>query len=459
MLNWIFLLLIVGATITGAFTDHMKEVGDASLNSAKTAVDLALGLVGQMALWLGFMRILQLAGLTRGLGRLLKPIMTRLFPDVPPDHPAMGAMIMNFAANMAGLTNAATPFGLKAMQELNKLNRHKGVATNAMALFLAINTAGVAVLPLGAIAVRATLGSKDAAGIILPSILATSLTTIIGIIAAKLMQGLPMFAPEKALPPEEAIAQAAAEGPETISGLANAEEAAAVRGSLSRGRLIAVLCVALVLIAALVLHLSGWRIDHLEWRGGPRPVLGAVAESGGALAMARSILSGWLLPLLMVTIVLTGFGYHVKVYEAFIAGAKEGFPIAVMIIPYLVAILAAVGMLRASGGLDALVGLLGPITSRVGVPAEVLPMAFMKPLSGSGALGIMMDTMKQYGPDSSIGYMVSVMNAGSETTFYVLAVYYGSVQIRAIRHTLAACLIADAVGLTGAVWISRFFFG
>ncbi len=458
MLNWIFLLLIAAAVVTGAFTDRMKDLTDGSFASAKTAVDLAFGLVGQMALWLGFMRILQEGGLMSAIGRALKPVMQRLFPDVPPEHPAIGAIIMNLAANMAGVGNAATPFGLKAMQELNKLNRHRGVATNAMALFLAINTAGVAVLPLGAIAVRATLGSKDAAGIILPSILATSITTVVGIIVAKLLQGLPMFAPERAVAGEP-LAKAEAEGPETISGLEEAEETAARGEPVSGRRMIVTGLVGATLAAALALHLSGQRVDHLDWSRWGRPVLAPLAETGSTFALARGVLSDWLLPLLMVAIVLFGFGHKVKVYEAFISGAKEGFQIAVTIIPYLVAILVAVGMFRASGGFDALVGLVGPVTERLGIPAAVLPMAFMKPLSGSGALGIMMDTMKQYGPDSLVGYTVSVMNAGSETTFYILAVYYGSVQVRAVRHTLAACLVADTVGLTGAVYLSRLFFG
>jgi spore maturation protein SpmA len=457
VLNWIFLLLIAAAVITGAFTDRMKDVTDASFASAKAAVDLAIGLVGQMALWLGFMRILQDAGLMRAIGRAMKPIMRRLFPDVPAEHPAMGAIIMNLAANMAGVGNAATPFGLKAMQELNKLNRHRGVATNAMALFLAINTAGVAMLPLGAIAVRATLGSKDPAGIIIPSMLATSITTVVGIIFAKLLQGLPIFAPERSVPAVP-LAQAEAEGPETIGGLEQAEETATKGLGVTRGRLIFAGGAALLLGAALVLHLLGWKIERMDWRA-LHPVLASIPSPGGTSAMLRAILSDWLLPVLMVAIVFFGFAHQVKVYESFISGAKEGFTIAVTIIPYLVAILAAVGMFRASGGLDALVGFFGPVTERIGIPAAVLPMAFMKPLSGNGALGIMMDTMKTYGPDSSIGYMVSVMNAGTETTFYVLAVYYGSVQIRAIRHTLAACLIADTVGLSGAVYLSRAFFG
>ena len=197
MLNWIFLFLIGGAVLTAAFTGRMADVTAASMASAKSAVDLAIGLAGQMALWLGFMGVLREAGLMRSLARGLEKVMVRLFPEVPRDHPAMGAMIMNLAANILGLGNAATPFGLKAMTELNKLNRHPGVATNAMSLFLAINTSGVAVLPLGAVAIRATVGSKDPAGIIVPTLLATMGSTVTAILVSKLLERRPGYAPEK----------------------------------------------------------------------------------------------------------------------------------------------------------------------------------------------------------------------------------------------------------------------
>lgn len=451
MLNWIFLILIAAGVLTGAYTDHMKEVTDASFASARTAVDLAIGLIGQMALWLGFMRILQEAGLMRTIARVLRPVMTWLFPEVPPDHPAIGAIVMNLAANAAGVGNAATPFGLMAMRELNKLNKHKGVATNAMATFLAINTAGVAVLPLTAIAVRASAGSKNPAGIILPSILATSITTVVGVIAAKLFQRMALFSAERALAGESyasAVEEPSAPTDDKRLDQANEEAAKGAPITAARGAITFVIVVAM--LGAVMLHLSGHRLG---------PGFSVLPIDGTRSSLAFGIVSDWILPIVMLTIVFFGFSHRVKIYEVFVTGAKEGFQIAITIIPYLVAMLAAISIFRASGALDALQKIISPVTSFIGIPVEVLPMALLKPLSGSGSLAIMADTMKTYGPDSLVGYMVSVMNGSTETTFYVLAVYFGSVQVRAVRHTLAACLVADAIGLASAVYLTRLFFG
>lgn len=439
MLNWIFLLLIVGAAVNAAFNGTMGKVTEASMTSAKSAVELAIGLAGQMALWLGFMGVLREAGLMRTLARGLKPVMTRLFPDVPPEHPAMGAMILNLAANMLGLGNAATPFGLKAMAELDKLNPRKGVATNAMALFLAINTSGVAVLALGVVAIRATLGSKDPAGILIPSLLATSCSTITAIIVAKLCEKLPLFAAERqAAEPSSAGEPVAAK---EITGMSQAEQAAAERPPASGVRLFAALAVFGVLAFALGrIYLS----TPVEQRG---------------FDLTRSILSDWLLPILMVAIAIFAMSRQVKVYEAFVSAAKEGFQVSVTIIPFLVAILVAIGMFRASGAMDALVSLLAPITTPLGFPPEALPMALIRPLSGSGALAVMSEAMKTHGPDSLIGYLVSVLNGSMETTFYVLALYFGSVQVKATRHTVVACLAADLAGIIGATVVTRLFFG
>lgn len=434
MLNWVFLLLVVGSVLSAAFGGSMKAVTDASISSAKTAVELAIGLVGQMAIWLGFMRVLQDAGLMASLARGLAPLMRRLFPEVPPEHPAMGAMIMNLSANMLGLGNAATPFGLKAMVELDKLNPRPGVATNAMALFLAINTSGVAVLPLGVVAVRATLGSADPAGIVLPSLLATALNTVLAVVIVKLLQGLPIYASERFEPVEERRAAGPTEG-----ALAQAVAVATAHTTRSPLRQALGLGLFVVLLVALVAAARASELVGLE--------------------LARQIFSDWLLPLLMFGIVVFGFVRGVKVYESFIAGAKESFQIAITIIPFLVAILVAIGMFRASGAMQALVGALAPLTALVGMPAEALPMALIRPLSGSGALAVMTETMRANGPDSLVGYMVSVMNGATETTFYVLAVYYGAVGVRAVRHTVPACLAADVIGMLAAVWFTLLFFG
>jgi spore maturation protein SpmB len=383
------------------------------------------------------MGILREAGLMRSIARALKPVMVRLFPEVPPEHPAMGAMIMNFAANMLGLGNAATPFGLKAMTELDKLNPHRGVSTNAMSLFLAINTSGIAVLALGAVAMRAALGSKDAAGILVPSLIATSISTAVAVTVAKLTEKLPYFAPQRYA---ESGAVAAAAAAVDTAALEKAEQAAVPREPATGLRLGLSMSVGAVILIA---------IGRFAWL--------APAETGG-FEITRSLLSDWLLPVLMASIVLFGMGRQVKVYETFVASAKEGFQIAISIIPFLVAILVAIGMFRASGALEAIVSFLAPATSSVGFPAEALPMALIRPLSGSGALAVMTDTMKTHGPDSFIGYLVSVLNGSMETTFYVLAVYFGSVQVRALRHTVLACLAADLAGIIGATAVCHLFF-
>lgn len=438
-MNWIFLGLIVVSVLTGAFTGRMGDVTKAGIDSAKAAVELAIGLVGQMALWLGFFGVLRQAGLISGIARALTPVMRRLFPEIPPDHPALGAMIMNIAANVLGLGNAATPFGLKAMQELDSLNARRGVATNSMALFLAINTSGVAVLPLGAVAVRATVGSKDPAGIILPTLIATMLSTTVAIIVARLLESRAAFAPERYADVTAEPAPAKAPDAEALK---QAEALAAMRPAAPLWKVLVAAALAGAMAVALGLHVA------------------RLPPGLGALEATRGILGDWLLPLLMLVIVLVGFGRDVKVYEAFIGAAKEGFQVGVVIIPFLVAILVGVGMFRASGAMGALTDAVAPLLKAAGgFPPEALPMALIRPLSGNGALGVMTEVMKTHGPDSFLGYLVSTINGGTETTFYVLALYFGSVQVKALRHTLFACLAADFAGPIGAFLACRALFG
>ena len=395
-----------------------------------------------MALWLGMMAIVREGGLMRSIARGLRPLMRRLFPEVPEDHPAMGSMIMNLAANMLGLGNAATPFGLKAMAELNTLNRYgRACATNSMALFLAINAAGVAILPLGAVAVRAALGSKDPAGIVLPSFLSTFSAAVTAVLMAKLLENRPRFAAGALRGRAAARAETLPRRVRTRQALANAEKLAEAHAPATPGRRALALALLALFVVAAVRGALSLRPEH------------------SGFELVRTFMSEWMLPALMLAIVLFGLARRVKVYEVFIAGAKEGFQIAIVIIPFLVAILVGIAMFRASGAMDALVGVLSPITSRLGFPAEALPMALIKPLSGSGALGVMSETMKTHGPDSFIGYLVCLLNAGTETTFYVLAVYFGSVQVRVLRHTLAACLTADLAGYVAATALCHLFFG
>ena len=434
MLNGIFVVLVAAAVLVAAFAGRMPAANDAALAAAKSAVDVTIGLVGVMALWLGFMRVLREAGFLAALARGLRPLLERLFPDVPPEHPAMGAIVLNLAANVLGLGNAATPFGLAAMRELERLNPRPGVATNAMALFLAVNTAGIAVLPLGAIAVRASLGSANAAGIVAPSLFASACATLAAIGAAKWLERRGRFAVERAQPREGEPGWTAPFG--ELAGLDEARRLAAPQPRADPRRRWLALAFALALSAALARTF-------------------ALAPS---LDTAKSLLSSWLLPALMAAISLAGFARRVPVYDAFIAGAREGLGIALTILPFMLAILVAVGLFRASGALDALTTALAPVTGLVGFPAEALPMALIRPLSGSGALAVMTETMQHYGPDSFPGVLVCVINGSSETTFYVLALYLGSVGVRASRHTVIACLAGDLAGLAGALAASRVFF-
>jgi spore maturation protein SpmB len=358
--------------------------------------------------------------------------MTRLFPDVPHEHPAMSAMIMNIASNMLGLGNAATPFGIKAMIELDRLNPVPGVATNAMALFLAINTSGLSLAPLGVIAVRASLGSQNPAGIWAPTLLATAFATLVGILAAKTLQ--------RVYPPVTAYAPANA--PATAVAVEPSEE------DMGEGRRATVAGCAFAL-ATLAAIMAGF-VLHLRH---------GVAGGEPAGGLVRQAASTWVLPVLIAAMLLYGLAKGVAVYDAVITGAREGFQTAVRIIPFLVAMIVAVGMFRASGLLDMLVGLAAPFTRAVGFPPEALPMALLRPLSGSGAFAVMAEIMQAEGPDTPVGYLVSTIQGSTETTFYVLALYFGAVGVTRVRHTLAAGLIADTAGVVGATVAVRWLLG
>ena len=402
-MNAVFFAIVALSFVFALINGTPAAVGQGALDGAKGSVDLAIGLVGYIALFLGLLKVVEEAGGLRFMARLIRPLLVRLFPDVPPDHPAMGAMVMNIAANALGLGNAATPFGLKAMKELATLSREKGTATNAMVLFLAINTSGLALLPTGMIGLRALNDSADPAAIFPPTLVATACSTVIGILVAKLLSRSSWFAaPQVQLEADAAIADATrAEGMGSLLPL--------VLFGVAMGAMVSVVY-----------------------------VYGEVA-------------SAWILPVLIVGMLTVGFVRRVKVYEVFVAGAKEGFDLAIMIIPYLVAILAAVGMFRGSGGLDWLMEKLGPFTSMLGMPAEVLPVALIRPLSGSGAFGVTAELVDTHGPDTLIGQLATTMNGSTDTTFYVLAVYFGSVGISRIRHAVPAGLAADITGVLAAV--------
>ena len=396
----------------------MKEVTNSALDYAGTAVNIAIGLIGIMALWLGVMKVAEEAGLIKIIASAVKPITKRLFPDVPHDHPAMGSMIMNISANMLGLGNAATPFGLKAMEELEKLNPNKGTATNAMCTFLTVNTAGLTLIPATAIAIRASAGSSDPALIIGTSIFGAVCATTVGITASKILEKFPIKKGEFG---------------NWIS-------------SLKKPLLI----LGLVITVLVLLALSGLMSGFLSLFSFLSPDL---------FKSVIQIISILAIPMLILVFIGYGAIKKVKIYEVFVEGAKEGFNVAVRIIPYLVAMLVAIGIFRAGGAMEWLIAGLTPLTNIIGMPAEALPMALMRPLSGSGSLGIMAEIMAVHGPDSFIGILTSTFFGSTATTFYVLAVYFGSVNIRNTRHALAAGLLADISGILGAVFIVKLLFG
>ena len=430
MLNGIFLVVVLLSLLLAAATGQMDALAQALLDESKKAVTLALGLVGVMAFFLGLMRVAQDAGLLRVLARAIAPVMRRLFPSVPADHPAMSAMILNISSNMLGLANAATPFGIKAMEELDRLNAKKGTATDAMVLFLAINTSGLALLPTGVVGLRASLGSKDAMAILLPTWIASGCATIVGITAVLLLSRLPRVR-------SSAPATVAPASVESVP--ADADPRTTGRGS--RGRRLVALAVAGTFLVLAVRHAV------------------VALENESTTEVVKRMMSSWVLGALVLGILLHGYSRGVKVYDSLVEGAKEGFQVALRIIPYLVAILVMIAMLRAAGGIDLFVAALSPWTERIGMPAEALPMALLRPLSGSGAYGVMASILETHGPDSLIGTMVSTFQGSTETTFYVLAVYCGAVGVTRTRHALPACLAADVAGLLTATWVVRLLFG
>ncbi len=447
-MNKVFLAIILAAFGTAAFTeltgtpDVMEAVSMAAFDSARASVNLAIELIGVMALFLGIMRVAQDGGLLTLLAKAIRPIMVRLFPDVPPDHPAMGAMILNMASNMLGLGNAATPFGIKAMKELDTINPHPGVASNAMVLFLAINTSSVALLPSGVVGIRAAAGSEDPWGIVAPTLIATLCSTVVGILAARWFSHRRAFAiPADAPLRDEAQGEIPASTTETEPLLPSPSDQGSTWG---------VPVLAVIIIGSLLILV------------GP-PILSAIYQStnpeyAAELRSFADTVGNWVIPVLIVTLISFGAARGVKVYESFVEGAKEGFEIGVKIIPFLVAILVAVGMFRASGAMDLLSGILGIVTEPIGLPGDVVPMALVRPLSGSGAFAMMSEIVSQ-GPDTYTGYVASVLQGSTETTFYVLAVYFGSVGVSRVRHAVVTGLSADLAGVIASGLICAALFG
>ena len=420
-INIIWLSIILISIASAAWLGKMSALTLALFEESKAAVMLAVGLIGSMAFWLGMMKILEEAGALRIIAKIVRPVMSKLFPEIPKDHPAIGAIVMNMSANMLGMGNAATPFGINAMQELDKLNGEKGRATNAMCLFLAINTSSVTLLPLGVITIRAAAGAKDPASILIPSLLATIVSTTVAILATKLLQ---RRTPDCAA--SEIQTEIEEKQPEVT------EERASV------GKKIVVSVFMLAILAGMGYQIASSDLSNITFTGVTKAV------------------SDWLVPMIVVIILIFGYLKNVKIYETLCSGAKEGFNTAVRIIPFMVAIFAAVGMFKASGAMDIMIRLLNPVTNLVGMPAEALPMALMRPLSGSGAFGIMSQIVGSE-PDSFLSFLVSVMQGSTETTYYVLALYFGAVSIKNSRHALPAALCADFAGIMAAVLFCHLF--
>jgi spore maturation protein SpmA len=407
-LNYIWLAfflisLVVGLVkLIGGDTAVFSAMTQATFDSAKTGFEISIGLTGVLTLWLGLMKVGEAGGAIGVLARMVSPFFQRLFPEIPKDHPALGSIIMNFSANMLGLDNAATPLGLKAMNELQTLNPEKDTATNAQIMFLVLNTSGLTLIPISIMVYRAQLGAANPADVFLPILLTTYFATLTALIGVALVQRINLFDP------------------------------------VLLGWLLGVTG----LVGAVVWAFSGMEQERVQ----------AISN-----VVANVVLYGVISAFLLMALVR-----KVNAYEAFIEGAKEGFQVAIRIIPYLVALLVAIGVFRASGTLDLLTQGLSALFAAVGLDERMipaLPTAMMKPLSGSGARGMMVDAMETYGADSFVGRLASTFQGATDTTFYILALYFGSVGVRKTRHAVSMGLLADAVGVIAAIVIAYIFWG
>jgi len=465
MLNYIWMGLVLAAVFVGGLMGRLQGddgVVSSAFSMAKFAVvNLAIPLGAMMILWLGIMRLAEASGIVNVLARLIRPVMRRLFPEVPSDHPAVGAMVMNMAANMLGLGNAATPLGLRAMGHLQELNKKKDTASDAMCTFLAINTSSVTLIPATAIALLAGAGIAAPYTIVGPAIAATACSTVVAIMAAKLFAKMRFFR--------------ITEGGGTRDKKAGEEESGEiVLKPVTPGRAIWLVLLGLGLLAVFVLELvPGLRenlkdtvglsaIEHAAEasKAAAREVEEGVVAESGRLDWRRfvSAVSVTSIPFIFVLFLGYAAARGVKVYEVFIEGAKEGFAVALRVMPYMVAMLVALGMFRASGALMLMQWVIAPVLDVIGFPPDLLPMALMRPLSGSGAQGVLGEILANDQLSETLKYTAATMFGSTETTFYVLAVYFGSVAVRKTRHALAAGLVADAAGAFAAVFICRVFF-
>ena len=447
MLNYIWLALVLFGVVIGGWTGHLKEVTEGAFDGAKTAVTIALGLIGIMALWLGVMRLAERAGIVQRLAHGLRLVMKRLFPGVPNDHPAMGSMLMNMAANMLGLGNAATPLGLRAMQDLESLNPHPGTATNAMCTFLAINTSSVQLIPTTAIAILVAAGSTNPTAIVGTSLLATLCAATVAITSAKLLEKLPFFR----APMVGGVGAGQREKKQVETGPNNAVKSLGAVGVAQDARVMprwgkGVL--ALLLVFFLILF-----VRHVF-----PAAFGASSDanlSPSYFVRCVSALSLLAIPLLISFFVLYGALCGLKVYDEFVEGAKEGFGVILRIIPFLVTMLVAINMFKGAGGIDLLSRALAPVLGPLNFPSDLLPIALMRPLSGGATLALFTDVVHRLGPENIVSLMAATIYGSTETTFYVAAVYFGSVGIKQTRHAIPAGLLGDLTGVVASVLICR----
>ncbi|MDO4311057.1 MAG: nucleoside recognition domain-containing protein [Prevotella sp.] len=409
VLNYIWIAFFITAFAVGLVrlvflgdTDVFPAMIDSTFSSSKTAFEISLGLTGVLSLWLGIMKIGERGGVVDLLARLLSPVFTRLFPDIPKGHPVTGSIFMNIAANMLNLDNAATPLGLKAMEQMQELNTKKDTATNPMIMFLVLNTSGLTLIPVSIMVYRAQLGAAQPTDVFVPLLLTTFFSTLTGIIVTSIYQRINL---------------------------------------VNRTMLIALgsLC---TMVAAII-----WLFSRMD---------------GETMNTVSTSMANVLLMTIITGFIVAGVRRRVNVYDAFIDGAKEGFGTAVRIIPYLVAILVAVGVFRASGAMDMLIDAIRSTVEMCGGDSSfvgALPTALMKPLSGSGARGMMVDAMTTYGADSFVGRLSCIFQGSTDTTFYILAVYFGSIGVRHTRHAVVCGLLADLAGVIAAIAIAYMFFG
>ncbi len=409
VLNYIWIAFFIIAFVIAILklilfgdTTVFPAIMDSTFAQAKTAFELSLGLTGVLSLWMGIMKIGEKGGLVSAFARLLSPVLGKIFPDIPKGHPAMGTMFMNFSANMLGLDNAATPMGLKAMQELQQINPKKDTASNPMIMFLVLNTSGLTLIPISVLLYRAQMGAANPTDVFIPILIATTVSTLVGLLATSIYQRINLF---------------------------------------NRTMILFLLGICLFVAG------GTWGVMQL---------------SQAQIEIFSTSLANIILFAVIIMFIVSGMIARINVYDAFIEGAKDGFNTAVRIIPYLIAILVAIGVFRASGGMDVIMSGIAWCAESVGIGSDfvgALPTAIMKPLSGSGARGMMVDAMNTFGADSFTGRLACLFQGATDTTFYILAVYFGSVGIRKTRHAVTCGLLADLAGIIAAIIVAYIFFG